>query len=502
MSKLERWIFLALIGCFAIVGIAAVNVSPSGGGTISSASFDSSQFAVSAGVVTIKDGATVSNLVGKASATSAKAISVQSGTNYIRDPVRPTIDFSTDPANFAFELYLDVNGALNFYSLDTGTNVAKFDGNGLTLNPALYLASDGAMVGFLAMTKSTNALVIGGNSFGYVRTVINQTDVLVVSTNSMTNSQNFYQAGGQTNYSGLTMAGGQFIGNGAGLTNLGHSASVSAGTGISVTTSKNSDGGTNFAVAASGSAGPMTQTNFVLNTIYTNANANPVIINVSTFLNVAAVSGAAEVDLMYSPTGGTSYTAVARSSIQTIITSLAMAYTNSIAAVVTNQGNYYFTNTSSGSGNSAGLVSGTGQITVFGGVGATGSTGASGTNGINGTNAFPITLTLSGTNAAVNAATPGGCNLMTPLWFRLTMTTNLLVQNPTGMIDGQRATFEMIQDSTGQFTAYFGTAFSFGTDLPASAVNCYDVATKRAFVQTVYNSGSGLWYVVGYLKGF
>lgn len=195
---------------------------PSGGGSSSSNTngFDSSQFNVSTGgVVTIKDGAVVSNLVGKASATSAKAISTQSGTNFIRDPVRPAVDFSTDPANFAIEIFSDSSGALQIYSADAVTNVAKFDANGLTLQQ-LYLAPNAGLGGVLAAKNNANTLEIGNTAWDAVKFFAGADEVFNIRAKGVTNVTFFDQAGAQSNYNGIYMIGGQFTGNGAGLTNI------------------------------------------------------------------------------------------------------------------------------------------------------------------------------------------------------------------------------------------------------------------------------------------
>jgi hypothetical protein len=102
----------------------------------------------------------------------------------------------------------------------------------------------------------------------------------------------------------------------------------------------------------------------------------------------------------------------------------------------------------------------------------------------------PVALAYSGTNVSVNAALGN--------YFRLTATSNLMLQNPTGAADGQRMTFEIIQDATGGRTMTFGSAYKFGTDLPV--VNLSTNANLRDFITCVC-SGTN-FYVVGFIKGF
>ncbi|HWY77186.1 MAG TPA: hypothetical protein VN281_16305 [Verrucomicrobiae bacterium] len=102
----------------------------------------------------------------------------------------------------------------------------------------------------------------------------------------------------------------------------------------------------------------------------------------------------------------------------------------------------------------------------------------------------PVSLAYSGTNVPVSAALGN--------YFRLTATGNFMLQNPSGGADGQRVTFEIIQDATGGRTMTFGNAYKFGTDLPV--VNLSTNAGLRDFITCVC-SGTN-FYVVGFIKGF
>lgn len=110
--------------------------------------------------------------------------------------------------------------------------------------------------------------------------------------------------------------------------------------------------------------------------------------------------------------------------------------------------------------------------------------------GNNGTNPAPVTLAYSGTNVPVNAA--AGTH------FRLVVTNNFLLQNPTGATDGQRLLFELIQDGVGGRTMALGNAFRLGLDLPV--INLTTNANGRDFI-TCLASGTN-FYVTGFIKGF
>lgn len=84
--------------------------------------------------------------------------------------------------------------------------------------------------------------------------------------------------------------------------------------------------------------------------------------------------------------------------------------------------------------------------------------------------------------------------------FRVTLGGNRTLSNPTNGTDGQRITWEIIQDGTGSRTLSLDTAFALGTDI--DAVTLTTTASKRDFLVAVYNSTSAKWYVVGFLKGY
>lgn len=119
-------------------------------------------------------------------------------------------------------------------------------------------------------------------------------------------------------------------------------------------------------------------------------------------------------------------------------------------------------------------------------------------SGGGGTNSSPIALSFSDTNVAVSCTTPLGCVTNAPLHFTLSMTTNALIQNPTGMGDGQRIVIEFIQDATGSRLGYFDTDFAFGSDITACTLTT--TASKRDFATFIYTNSK--WYCVGFVRGY
>jgi hypothetical protein len=84
--------------------------------------------------------------------------------------------------------------------------------------------------------------------------------------------------------------------------------------------------------------------------------------------------------------------------------------------------------------------------------------------------------------------------------FRVTLTGTRILGNPTNLTDGQRLTWELIQDSTGGRAITFDTMYALGTDL--SAVTLSAVASQRDFLGGIYNSGTGKIYLVSFIKGY
>jgi hypothetical protein len=103
----------------------------------------------------------------------------------------------------------------------------------------------------------------------------------------------------------------------------------------------------------------------------------------------------------------------------------------------------------------------------------------------------PITLTDAAT--ITTDATLG-------LHFRVTLGGNRTLANPTGLVDGQRILFEIVQDGTGNRTLSYGSMFNFGTDVPSPTLST--VAGQRDFLSAIYNSTTTKLYVVGFARGF
>ncbi len=83
------------------------------------------------------------------------------------------------------------------------------------------------------------------------------------------------------------------------------------------------------------------------------------------------------------------------------------------------------------------------------------------------------------------------------LHFRVTLGGDRTLGNPVNATDGQKITFELIQDSTGSRTLALGSAYAV-TSLPSLT----STAGKRDFLGFIYSATTGLWYPAGLAEGF
>lgn len=84
--------------------------------------------------------------------------------------------------------------------------------------------------------------------------------------------------------------------------------------------------------------------------------------------------------------------------------------------------------------------------------------------------------------------------------FRVTITANRTLGNPTNATDNQQIVWEVIQDGTGSHTLAFDTNFAFGTSLTGCTIS--GTASSRTFITAIYNSTATKWYVVGCSPGY
>jgi hypothetical protein len=219
----------------------------------------------------------------------------------------------------------------------------------------------------------------------------------------------------------------------------------------------------------SGGATTTTQTNFVLNTVYTNGTQT-VLARATAALTGAAVNGDSAIDLMVDQAGGSTFALLARTEISTAALGLAIQVTNDITAVLVPLATYYWTNSSSGSGNSAVIVGGTGQtVTISSGTNGVGSGSSDNWSSSGTTNSTLAGVgsanQLIGTNGLFGPynSTTAGNTLRTYKYIQLFAprltdgtgaTLNIATSTSSSGLSGQ-ATFSASAATNANYAAYF-----------------------------------------------
>lgn len=84
-------------------------------------------------------------------------------------------------------------------------------------------------------------------------------------------------------------------------------------------------------------------------------------------------------------------------------------------------------------------------------------------------------------------------------YFRVTLTASRTLGNPTNLTDGPY-TWEIIQDATGGWALTLDTMFAFGSEI--QGVTLTTIPNKRDFLGGIYNSTTGLIYVIALTRGY
>ncbi|HMH70096.1 MAG TPA: hypothetical protein VK502_01760 [Candidatus Saccharimonadales bacterium] len=84
--------------------------------------------------------------------------------------------------------------------------------------------------------------------------------------------------------------------------------------------------------------------------------------------------------------------------------------------------------------------------------------------------------------------------------FRVTLTANRILGVPSNPVDGQKVTWEVIQDGVGSHTLTLDAIFALGTDI--STITLSTAAGARDFLGAVYNATATKWYVIAFVKGY
>jgi len=84
--------------------------------------------------------------------------------------------------------------------------------------------------------------------------------------------------------------------------------------------------------------------------------------------------------------------------------------------------------------------------------------------------------------------------------FRVTLGGNRTLGSPTNPNNGQRITWEFIQDATGSRTLTLVSTFGLGTDVPAVVLST--TAGRRDYLTAIYNSTVPRWSVIDFKRGY
>lgn len=84
--------------------------------------------------------------------------------------------------------------------------------------------------------------------------------------------------------------------------------------------------------------------------------------------------------------------------------------------------------------------------------------------------------------------------------FRCVLTGAVTLAAPTGGLDGQKITVELVQDSTGGRTLTLGAGIGLGSDI--TAVTLSTAANKIDYLALIYNGSASKWHVVGVVRGY
>ena len=112
----------------------------------------------------------------------------------------------------------------------------------------------------------------------------------------------------------------------------------------------------------------------------------------------------------------------------------------------------------------------------------------------------PLPVAQGGLGAAVTTLTDAATiavNAALGSFFRVTLGGNRTLGTPTNPADGQRITFEIVQDATGSRTLAYSGAYAFPASIPSPTLS--STAAQRDFLSFVYDAGVSLWQCTGWV---
>jgi hypothetical protein len=209
-----------------------------------------------------------------------------------------------------------------------------------------------------------------------------------------TNTGSIYSGSNMTTR--LTNTAFVFVGGGSGITNIGTNNINTNGAAVGSQLTYSAYGQVGWFVDSSTTIGStVTYTNFVLNQAYTNISGSVEIVSATAALVTAGVTGDAGIALMVSNIGWGAYSNVAMFTNGTASAITADTFASVVGGVVSNSSSFYYTNLSTGSGNSGSIVPSSGTITVIGNASASGYAALGANQTFTGNNTFGSSIAIA-----------------------------------------------------------------------------------------------------------
>lgn len=213
----------------------------------------------------------------------------------------------------------------------------------------------------------------------------------------------------------------------------------------------------------------ITPTNFILNQKYTNNSGSVQFVDATISLTTAAVAGQSSISLYADQAGGIGFAIQDQAKVTTLITGLAVTDYRNLIGALSNNAAYYFTNDSTGAGNSSAIVSGSGELITLGDGAAAG------------------VATLSGNNTFVGANTFGALSRMASLYVTNGFTNEGLTANTAIISDANKK--EISLANGGSTTVLYGTTPPTYSTAPGYALALFSAGNANMNTSTTYYFG-------------
>jgi hypothetical protein len=133
-------------------------------------------------------------------------------------------------------------------------------------------------------------------------------------------------------------------------------------------------------------------------------------------------------------------------------------------------------------------------------LGAAPIAGAAFTGNSSVTGTFGVSKAITAGSVALTDASTIAVDASLGNHFRVTLGGNRTLGTPSNPADGQKISFEIIQDGTGGRTLGYTSVYAFSTDIPSPTLTT--TASKRDFLGFIYNAATTKWYLLAVIHGY